>query len=398
VRRLFALAAITAVQTVAAGGCASADGDEGSEPPGARLVRIGSFDAPTYVAAPPGDRKRLFITEREGRIVVLHAGRRSTFLDITARVQTGGESGLLSMAFHPDYARNRRYFVYYVDRAGAIVIAQFRARASGDATDPGSGRLVLRQPHGRFNHKGGQLQFGPDGMLYAGLGDGGGAGDPDGNAQDLSTLLGKLIRIAPQPGGGYRVPSDNPFVGRSGARGEIFAYGLRNPFRFSFDRRGADLAIGDVGQGEFEEIDLLAGSPRAGRPRGGANFGWSVFEGRSRFREGDAPGHVEPVIERSHDDGSCAIAGGYVIRDRSLSALRGFYVYGDLCNDRLRIARLRPGGAVADRPLGPRVPQLVSFGEDALGRVYAVSLGGDVFRLARPRGSTARSNQARRNP
>jgi glucose/arabinose dehydrogenase len=372
--------AVCAALTFAAGGCGSSDADGGVG--GARLVRIGSFAAPTYVTAPPGDRGRLFVTERAGRIVMLRGRRRTTFLDISGRVQTGGESGLLSMAFHPDYARNRRYFAYYVDRNGAIVISQFRATESGDATEPGSERLVLRQPHGRFNHKGGQLQFGHDGMLYAGLGDGGGAGDPDRNGQDRSTLLGKLIRIAPQPEGGYRVPSDNPFAGRPGARGEIFAYGLRNPFRFSFDRLRADLAIGDVGQGSSEEIDFLEASPRAGRPRGGANFGWSVFEGSGRFRAGDAPGHVAPVLERSHDDGNCAIAGGYVIRDPAFASLRGMYVYGDLCNDRLRIARLRPDGATGDRVLGPRVPQLVSFGEDARGRVYAVSLAGEVLRLA----------------
>ena len=256
---------------------------------GIRLLRVGTFDQPTYLAAPPGDRTRRFVAEREGRIVLLRKGRRSNFLDIASRVETGGESGLLSMAFHPRYESNRRYFVYYVANDGALTIFQFRATAGGNATREGSGRLVMRVPHPRFNHKGGQLQFGPDGMLYAGFGDGGGGGDPDRNAQDLGELLGKLVRIDPKPGGGYRIPRGNPFVGRSGARGEIFAYGLRNPYRFSFDRATGDLTIGDVGQDEVEEIDFLPSAGGGRGPRGGANFGWSVFEGNSRYRSGARP-------------------------------------------------------------------------------------------------------------
>jgi glucose/arabinose dehydrogenase len=407
VKRAAAIAAVCGSLTFAVSACASSDtGDRADRPSGdgrpaddavadgtdrgearkaatgVRLLRVGTFVAPTYVTAPPGDRTRRFVTERDGRVVLLRGGRRTTFLDIGARVQTGGESGLLSMAFHPGYARNRRYLVYYVALDGAISIVQFRATRDGNRTRPGSGRLVLRQPHPRFNHKGGQLQFGPDGMLYAGLGDGGGSGDPDRNAQDLSSLLGKILRIDPRPGGGYRVPGDNPFAGRRGTRGEVFAYGLRNPYRFSFDRRTGAMAIGDVGQDAVEEIDYLPAARRADRPRGGANLGWSLFEGRRRFRSGSAPGHVAPAVERTHDQGSCSIAGGYVIRDRSLGALRGAYVYGDLCDPALRVARLRPGGARRDRRLGPSVPQLVSFGEDARGRVYVVSLAGGVFRLA----------------
>lgn len=398
-KRAAALAALCGSLTFSVSACAS-DSEDGSSRPGtgstaadstgetaasatgARLVPLGRFDAPTYLAAPPGDRTRRFVTERSGRIVLLHGGRRTTFLDIRSRVQTDGESGLLSMAFPPDYARSRRYYVYYVDRSGAIVIAQFRTTRSGNRTVRGSSRRVLRQPHLNFNHKGGQLQFGRDGMLYAGFGDGGGSGDPDRNAQNLSRLLGKIIRIAPRDRGGYRIPRDNPFTARRGARGEIFAYGVRNPYRFSFDRRTGDLAIADVGESEIEEVDLLEASRSARRPRGGVNLGWSVFEGRSRYRFGSAPGHVPPVLERTHSQGSCSITGGYVIRDRSMGSLRGAYVYGDLCDSRLRVARLRPTGARGDRALGVRVPQLVSFGEDARGRVYAVSLEGGVFRLA----------------
>jgi glucose/arabinose dehydrogenase len=394
VRRATAILTVLGCLTFAVVACASSASDDASETaarqgPGARaaatgvqLVRVGTFSEPTYIAAPPGDRTRRFVTERGGKIVLLRKGRRSTFLDIGSRVQTGGESGLLSMAFHPRYASNRRYFVYYVANDGAITIFQYRATADGNRTRPGSGRLVLRQPHPRFNHKGGQLQFGRDGMLYAGFGDGGGGGDPDRNAQRLSVLLGKIVRIDPKPNGGYRIPRDNPFRGRAGARGEIFAYGLRNPYRFSFDRRTGDMAIGDVGQDAVEEIDFLKASPSAGRPRGGANFGWSAFEGRNRFRDGAAPGHVRPVIQRLHRSGSCSITGGYVIRDRSMGSLRGAYVYGDLCDARVRIARIGSGSVRGGRLLGIGVPALVSFGEDARGRVYAVSLQGGVWRLA----------------
>ncbi len=242
----------------------------------------------------------------------------------------------------------------------------------------------MRVPHPRPNHKGGQLQFGPDGLLYAGFGDGGGGGDPDENAQNLGRILGKLVRIDPRRGGGYAIPAGNPYRGRSGARAEVYAYGLRNPYRFSFDRRTGSLTIGDVGQDAVEEIDYLP-SPGGGRPpRGGRNFGWDVFEGRNRYEGGSAPGHVPPVIAHSQDPGGfCSIIGGYVIRDGSLGrGWSGRYVYGDLCNPVIRVAALRSGNAPR-RGTRLRVPNLVSFGEDGRGRVYAISLNGPVYRLAR---------------
>lgn len=356
-----------------------------------RLLRLGTFDAPTYLTAPPGDRMRRFVTERRGRVRVLVGRRklRTPFLDITRSVSTDGEGGLLSMAFAPDYAKSRLLYVYYVDRSGALRVDRYRRSASNpNRAERGSRRTVIAQPHHRANHKGGQLQFGHDGMLYLGFGDGGGADDPDDNAQNRGRLLGKLLRIDPRPGGGYRVPRDNPFVRRAGERAEIFAYGLRNPYRFSFDRRTGDLALADVGQDAVEEVDFLRSSRRARRPRGGVNFGWDGYEGRGRNPNGSSPsstGHVPPVLQRTHEQGFCSITGGYVIRDRSLGSLYGAYVYGDLCDPRLRVARLRSGGARGDHALGPRVSALVSFGEDAAGRVYAVSLGGGVFRLARRR-------------
>jgi glucose/arabinose dehydrogenase len=356
---------------------------------GVRLLRLGGFANPTYVTAPPGDRRRRFVTERAGRVVVVRAGRTigAPFLDIRSRVSTDGEGGLLSMAFAPDYASSGRFYVYYTDKRGYPTIQEFRRSASSaDRAAPGSGRIVLSVEHHRFNHKGGQLQFGPDGKLYAGFGDGGGGGDPDRNAQNLGRVLGKLIRIDPRGSGArpYSVPADNPFRGRAGARAEVYAYGVRNPWRFSFDRATGALTVADVGQDAVEEVDFVPNRRGAGRaPRGGYNFGWSVFEGRSRYRAGSAPGRIAPVIQRTHDQGYCSITGGYVIRDRALGrGLYGRYVYGDLCDGRLRVAALRTPRARGDRLLGPRVSQLVSFGEDARGRLYAVSLGGSVYRLA----------------
>ncbi len=352
-----------------------------------RLLKVGNFRSPTFLTAPPGDRSRRFVTERDGHVILLRGGRRATFLDIGSRVETGGESGLLSLAFAPDYARSGKFYVYYVDNDGAMTVDGFtRSAANPNRADPASRRNVIRQPHPRFNHKGGQVQFGRDGKLYISFGDGGGGDDPDDNAQDRGVLFGKILRIAPKAGGGYAVPRDNPFAGRAGMRGEIFAWGLRNPYRFSFDRRTGDLAIGDVGQDNFEEIDFLKAVKKAKRPRGGVNFGWDRFEGRGRNGNGSspsAPGHRPPVLQQNHDGGYCSITGGYVIRDKGLGSLYGAYVYGDFCEPHLRVARLRSGRARGDRRLGPQVSQLASFGEDARGRVYAMSLDGAVYRLAR---------------
>jgi glucose/arabinose dehydrogenase len=366
----------------------SAPADEPVSPAQARpvrLLRLGNFKEPTYLAAPAGDRRR-FVIEREGTIRIVERGRvlGQPFLDISDRVTTGGESGLLSMAFARDYASSRRFYVYYTDREGFLQIDQFRASPGApNRADPSSRRSVIRVPHQRSNHKGGQLQIGSDGMLYAGFGDGGGGGDPDENAQNLSRILGKMIRIEPRPEGGYSVPADNPFRGRPGARPEIYAYGLRNPYRFSFDRRRGGLVIGDVGQDAIEKIDYVPGRAGGRPPRGGENFGWDVFEGRSTYEGGSAPGHVPPVLQHTQDAGFCSIIGGYVLRDRSLGrGWTGRYVYGDYCEGTIRLARLRRPTAAAH---GTRmhVEGLVSFGEDGRGRVYAVSLNGPVYRIGR---------------
>jgi glucose/arabinose dehydrogenase len=350
---------------------------------GVGLKSIGRFDSPLYVTSPPGDRRRLFVVEQAGRIRVLVGGKRraAPFLDIRSQVTSGGEQGLLSLAFAPDYARSGRFYVYFTDRGGDQRIVEYR-RASANRADPGSARLVLRMADSESNHNGGLLLFGPDRHLYVGTGDGGGGGDRHGrrgNAQNLGSLLGKILRIDPAESGGrpYTTPSDNPFAGRAGARAEIYAYGLRNPWRFSFDRRTDDLSIGDVGQNEVEEIDFV----RAGRGRG-ANFGWRPFEGRSRYAPGEsAPGHVRPVITRTHGQGWCSITGGVVVRDRALAGLLGRYVFGDFCKGRILSARLSAGSARSVHATRLHVSSLSSFGEDAGGRVYATSLNGPVYRL-----------------
>jgi glucose/arabinose dehydrogenase len=350
---------------------------------GVRLNQIGNFSSPIYVAAPPGDTHRLFVVERAGRIRVMKDGRTlgTPFLDISSNVRTDGERGLLSMAFAPDYARSGLFYVYYTDRTGDILIQELHRSASDADRAGGGARDVLTINHREFsNHDGGQLQFGPDGRLYAGVGDGGSEGDPRHHGQSLSTDFGKLLRLDPRrPGGGRGFGvSGNPFVRRRGARPEIWAYGLRNPWRFSFDRGTGDLVIGDVGQDAWEEVDFA----RRGTGRG-ANYGWSIFEGLHRYSGGSARGLVMPRLEKSHGSGFCAITGGYVVRDRALTSLYGRYLYGDLCASALRSVKLgRAGGASGDRAVGASVSQLVSFGEDASGHVYAVSLNGPVYRLA----------------
>jgi glucose/arabinose dehydrogenase len=351
---------------------------------GVRLVRVGDFDAPLYVTAPPGDRRRIFVVEQAGRIMVVRGGKTlpQPFLDIRSKVTAGGEQGLLSMAFAPDYAQSGLFYVYYTERRGTESIWEYR-RASDDSADPGSARLVLRMQDPEPNHNGGLMVFGSDNLMYVGTGDGGGGDDQHGargNAQSLGSLLGKILRIEPKQSGGrpYTVPSSNPFVGRAGARGEIYSYGLRNPWRFSFDRATGDLSIGDVGQDEVEEIDFV----RKDGARG-ANFGWRPWEGRRHNFDEPAQGAIFPVITHTHQAGFCSITGGYVARDRGVPGLYGRYVYGDYCNSRLRVATLRLGRPVRSRTLSvPPISGVSSFGEDASGRLYVTSLNGPVYRFA----------------
>jgi glucose/arabinose dehydrogenase len=328
-----------------------------------RLKKISSFDSPTYLTAPPGDKHRLFVVEQPGTIRVVRDGRKlaTPFLDLRSDVQSGGERGLLSMAFAPNYATSGLFYVDFTGHDGDIHIQEFQ-RASAERADPGSRRELIRIEHSTYdNHNGGQLQFGPDGHLYAGTGDGGGGGDPFRNAQNPARLLGKILRFD-----------------AARRKAEVWAIGLRNPWRFSFDRLTGDVVIADVGQDKYEEVDFV----RRGRLRG-KNFGWSAFEGFHTYYGGRVSNYLKPVIERSHaGDDYCSITGGYVVRDRSLRALYGRYVYGDYCQPELRWARLRAGRATSGGKLGLRVSALTSFGQDARGRVYALSQGGAVYRLA----------------
>jgi len=353
---------------------------------GVALKRIGSFDQPVYVTGAPGFPQLLFVVEQPGRIVVLRSGRRAgTFLDLRGPVLDGGERGLLSVAFPPDYATSKLFYVYYTDANGSIRVDEFR-RAGATRALAGSRRPVISIAHAEnSNHNGGQLQFLGD-LLYLGTGDGGAAGDPPNNAQNRNSLLGKLLRIDPRASGGrpYSVPASNPFAG-GGGRAEIYSYGLRNPFRFSFDTVTAAqprLAIGDVGQNRIEEIDYTT----VGRASG-ANFGWDAFEGFSPYTEEeggtrDPGGTVKPIFAYPHSrGGSCSVTGGLVVADRSLRSLYRRYLYADFCEGELRTLVPHLRRASNEKKIGLSVASPSSFGEDTRHRVYVTSLEGPVFRL-----------------
>jgi glucose/arabinose dehydrogenase len=346
---------------------------------GVALEEIGRFEAPLGVAEAPGE-EALYVVEQGGRVLRLGPrGETSTFLDLSERITAGGEQGLLSLAFHPRFDENGRLYVNYTDTAGNTRVIELRSPDGGRVAED-SGRELLRIEQPFPNHNGGLLLFGPDDHLYIGTGDGGGAEDPERNAQDPDSLLGKLLRIDPDgrdSGRPYGIPPGNPYAD-GGGRPEIFAQGLRNPWRFSFDRERDAIAIADVGQSSFEEINLL---PR--RRAEGADFGWPALEGEQPLHaDAEADGTVSPVHVYPTADGNCSVTGGYVVRDRRLESLYGRYLYGDFCAGELRSFSARPGKpAEDDRALGVTVPNLSSFGEDRRGRIYATSLDGKVVRL-----------------
>jgi glucose/arabinose dehydrogenase len=373
------------------------------------LVPVARFAEPVGVVAAPGDRTRLFVVERAGRIVVRRGRTQSTFADLTGRVQSSGyEQGLLGLAFAPDYATSGTFYIYYTtpppagatvrDGGSDIVVSELR-RADADHADPASERVLLRIPHrlGQYEN-GGQLRFGPDGRLWIGTGDGGGERDEFGNAQRLDpatddadrgadALLGKLLRIDPAPGdgcgGACTIPADNPGF----AQREVWAYGLRNPWRFAFDPLGADLVIADVGESRFEELDD-APAPRLGR---GVNFGWPFYEGTARVDGTAAPpaGCCEPpALVRAHGaaGGYDAIIGGVWVADPGLPALAGRYLYASLGYGAIRSVSIFAGHVSRDRDTGLSAPSITSFGEDGCGRVYVTTLGGVVYRLSQGEG------------
>jgi glucose/arabinose dehydrogenase len=347
-----------------------------------QLVTSG-LSYPDFVTTPAGDTARVFVVEQTGAIrVVRHDSLLPTpFLDLTGHIGFGGERGLLSLAFHPGYASNGYCYVYYTNPAGDIRIVRYTVSANPNVADSTSGDTILKVFHETYdNHNGGLVLFGPDGKLYAGLGDGGFGGDPSGNGQNLDTLLAKILRLDVDGGSPYAVPADNPFVGQVGERGEIWLYGLRNPWRFSFDRSTGDLYIGDVGQNLFEEVDVLA----AGSPAG-VNYGWNVMEGKHCYGASSCNlnGLTLPLIEYGHADG-CAVTGGYVYRGTKIAALSGVYLYGDYCSGWVRSFRYAGGAATENRdwPLLAVSGGLSSFGEDARGELYITSLSGSLYRIA----------------
>jgi hypothetical protein len=365
----------------------------------ASLQRLGSFQEPTYLTSDPGNPSRLFVVERKGRIELVEDGATSLFADLRSKVECPpgaepcvGERGLLSIAMAPDFDSSGRFYVDYANSVdGRIHVSEMVA--SGDSAPLASLREVLTIPHpNQTNHNGGQLQFGPDGFLYVSTGDGGGSDDQEHNAQNLNSLLGKILRIDPLASGllPYTVPAGNPFGGAAAPANTIWSYGLRNPYRFSFDRLTGAIAIGDVGQNAREEVDYAALGQSAG-----ANYGWNCREGFSAgpFTDpgcaaGESSGaFTPPVFDYPHvdpgDGGAfgCAIIGGYVARDASLGSLYGRYVYADLCTGTVRSLDLaNPAGS--DRTEGLSVAEPVSFGEDSCGRLYVISGEGPIFRLA----------------
>ncbi|HEY3215243.1 MAG TPA: PQQ-dependent sugar dehydrogenase [Candidatus Eisenbacteria bacterium] len=331
----------------------------------------------------PGSDPRLFIVEQPGRIRVVRQGRllERPFLDLTRKVGYGGERGLLSLAFHPHYRDNGFFYVNYTDRRGDSHVERYSVSADPDVADPAAARQVLEVHQPYVNHNGGLVRFGPDGMLYVGMGDGGGAGDPHGNAQDRGSLLGDLLRIDVDHGDPYAIPPDNPFLDRPGLRGEIWGWGLRNPWRFCFDPPTHRLYIADVGQNRWEEIDVVDAR------QGGLNFGWNVMEGAHCYRSPrcDPKGFVGPLVEYGHGEG-CSVIGGFVYRGRQLPELVGHYFYADYCAGWIRSFRYADGRVSQHRQwqVG-RVGDVLSFGEDAAGELYVLSSNGRVYRLVRAR-------------
>ena len=345
------------------------------------LKPIGRFSQPLYVTQAPGDARRLFVVEKQGRVRVVRAGRKLArpFLSMRGRVSLKTEQGLLGLAFAPSYARSRLFYISYTDLRGNLRVEEWkRSKSSRDRAFRSSRRLVLRIYKPEATHNSGNIVFGPDGLLYVGVGDGGGPRDPRRKPQNRASLLGKILRIDPRRDGRrrYRSPKSNPFVSVPGARDEVYAYGLRNPWRFSFDRQTAALLIGDVGQEAYEEIDY--------RPAGrgsGANFGWSAYEGNHRLNRSLKPKNtVKPIHTYGRDKG-CSVIGGYVVRDPTLPRMRGRYLYGDFCSGEIRSLVPHAPRARDPRREKLRVGLMSSFGEDNAGRIYVTSLNGPVYRL-----------------
>jgi glucose/arabinose dehydrogenase len=349
---------------------------------------VNGLDQPVDLQAAPGDTNRLFIVEKTGTIRVFAGDSLvpRVFLDISSRVSNGSEQGLLGLAFHPQFQTNRRFYVDYTDRTGDTHVVEFLAAATLD-TASATEREILFVSQPASNHNGGQVAFGPDGYLYIALGDGGGGGDTYHNGQNLGSLLAKLLRVNVDAGSPYSIPPDNPFVSQPGAKGETWDYGLRNPWRFSFDRLNGDLYIGDVGQNAYEEVDYEL------HHTGGKNYGWPIMEGLHCYPSSancDKTGLTLPVTEYGHQDG-CSITGGYVYRGTEIPELDGTYFYGDYCTGIIRSFTIANGQAVNAKDwssslmtqAGGRMAGLSSFGQDGRGEIYLVLLTGEVYQIVR---------------
>jgi len=383
-----AVCAVVAAGALGATGIATGCGGQTASGPGPgdsaalQLVTSG-LSSPDFVTTPAGDTTRLFVVEQTGAIrVVRHDSLLPTpFLDLTGHIGFGGERGLLSMAFHPSYASNGRFYVYYTNPAGDIRIVRYTVSANPNVADSTTGDTILSAFHETYdNHNGGLVLFGPDGKLYIGMGDGGSGGDPQNRAQNRDSLLGKLLRIDVDAGDPYAIPPDNPYAG-GGGRGEIWAIGLRNPWRYAFDPTSGLLYIADVGQDTQEEVDVAP----AAQP--GVNYGWRIMEGTSCYNPNpcDQTGLTLPVVAYTHADG-CAVIGGFVYRGALSPALAGQYFYADLCNAWVRSFGYANGKVtgVTNWNLTTSLGSVLSFGQDASGEQYVLTGGGSVYRLATP--------------
>jgi glucose/arabinose dehydrogenase len=375
------------VATLATAAChsdATGPGDGGSPlPPGIGLQLnpfiTAGLSSPVSLTQPPDDG-RIFVVEQGGRIRVVRNGilQATPFLDISTRVLCCGERGLLSVAFHPQYATNHFFYVYFTTQTnGDIRIERFTTTSNPDVADPATSKPIISAPHSTFaNHNGGLLAFGPDGMLYAGLGDGGSGGDPLGSGQNFNSLLGSILRLDVDHGDPYAIPADNPFVGQANHRGEIWAKGLRNPWRYAFDAATSLLYIADVGQNLREEVDVVAAN------RAGLNYGWNVWEGLSCYNTATCSptGFEPPILDYGHNP-ACSITGGYVYRGSAIPAIRGHYFYSDYCAGFLRSFRYENGAAVDQKDWGLASSAVESFGVDFGGELYVIS-GSTILKIA----------------
>ncbi|MEV7993938.1 PQQ-dependent sugar dehydrogenase [Streptomyces sp. NPDC086077] len=367
-------AIIGTVCLVASLALTAASADEPSTPRQAAKValkNVATAQNPTAGTAGPGGR--LWIAERAGTVRVLHdKGLGKPVLDISAETTTDGERGLLGIAFDKKFAH---FYISFTNLEGTSTVDEFAVLHG--KIQPRTRRTVLTQTQPYPNHNGGDIKIGPDGYLYIALGDGGSGGDPHGNGQNLDTLLGKLLRIDPRGAKPYAIPRDNPFVNDPAARDEIWAYGLRNPWRFSFDSGTGDLFLGDVGQNDWEEIDWAPASSK-----GGQNYGWGQMEGTHPFRGGTEPAnHVPPVFEYDRTNFACSVTGGYVYRGKAIPSLKGQYVYSDYCDGTIRSLQMQNGKVTGVNDLGANGGEVISFAQGGNGELYVLAIGGSVFRI-----------------